>query len=117
MRDYQISQRRACELIGVESKTVRRRRFGNRRVGVMLERNGMIMNHKQLYRLYGEEGLSVRRRRGRKPTRGIRTSMPVPLRPGDRWSMDFGLTPSAPRASSVFWRSTTTAAAKTYAWS
>ena len=71
MRDYQISQRRACVLIGVDPKTVRRerpqdhteiraemreiaaqrRRFGYRRVGVMLERKGMIMNHKQLYRL------------------------------------------------------------------
>ena len=47
------------------------------------------MNHKKLYRLYREEGLSVRRRRGRKRARGSRTSMPVSLRPGDRWSMDF----------------------------
>lgn len=109
MRDYQISQRRACVLIGVDPKTVRRerppdhaeireamreiaatrRRFGYRRVGVMLERKGYIMNHKKLYRLYQEEGLSVRRRRGRKRARGSRTPMPVPLRPNDRWSMDF----------------------------
>lgn len=72
MRDYQVSQRRACVLIGV-----------------MLERKGYIMNHKKLYRLYREEGLSVRRRRGRKRARGSRTPMPVPLRPNDRWSMDF----------------------------
>lgn len=59
MRNYQVSQRRACVLIGVDPKTVRRerppdhadireemreiaglsRRFGYRRVGVMLERN------------------------------------------------------------------------------
>ncbi|GEO02333.1 transposase [Novosphingobium sediminis] len=109
MRDYQVSQRRACVLIGVDPKTVRRerppdhaeireemreiaglrRRFGYRRIGVMLERKGHIMNHKKLYRLYREEGLSVRRRRGRKRARGSRTPMPVPLRPNDRWSMDF----------------------------
>ena len=109
MRDYQISQRRACVLVGVDPKTVRRerppdhceireemreiaamrRRFGYRRVGVMLERKGMTMNHKKLYRIYREEGLSVRRRRGRKRARGSRTPMPVPLRPNDRWSMDF----------------------------
>ena len=61
-----------------------RRRFGYRRVGVMLERKGHIMNHKKLYRLYREEGLSVRRRRGRKRARGSRTPMPVPLQPNDR---------------------------------
>ena len=87
MRDHPISQRRACVLIGVDPKTVRRerppdnpeireemhkiaekrRRFGYRRVGIMLERKGMIMNEKKLYRIYREEGLSVRRRRGEYP--------------------------------------------------
>ncbi|WP_166956732.1 IS3 family transposase [Pseudochelatococcus lubricantis] len=109
LRDHPISQRRACVLIGVDPKTVRRekppdnpeireemhkiaekrRRFGYRRVGIMLERKGMIMNEKKLYRIYREEGLSVRRRRGRKRARGSRTPMPVPLRPNQRWSLDF----------------------------
>ena len=44
-----------------------RRRFGYRRIiGLMLEREGIIMNHKKLRRLYAAEGLSVKRRRGRK---------------------------------------------------
>jgi len=34
----------------------KRRRFGYRRIGVLLERKGMIMNHKKLYRLYREDG-------------------------------------------------------------
>jgi putative transposase len=116
MRDHPISQRRACVLIGVDPKTVRRehppdnpevrlemnkiaekrRRFGYRRIGVllervgmMLERVGMIMNEKKLYRIYREEGLSVRRRRGRKRARGSRTPMPVPDAPNMTWSMDF----------------------------
>lgn len=109
MRDHDISQRRACVLIGVDPKTVRRerppdhpeireemhkigekrRRFGYRRVGIMLERKGMIMNEKKLYRIYREEGLSVCRRRGRKRARGSRTPMPVPVRPNQRWSLDF----------------------------
>ncbi|MGY6632951.1 MAG: IS3 family transposase, partial [Alkalilacustris sp.] len=46
------------------------------------------MNHKKLYRLYREEGLSVRRRRGRKRARGSRSPMPQALRPNQRWSMD-----------------------------
>ena len=81
LKDHPISQRRACVLIGVDPKTVRRehppdnpeireemnkiaekrRRFGYRRIGVMLERVGMVMNEKKLYRIYREEGLSVRR--------------------------------------------------------
>ena len=109
MRDHDISQRRACRLVGVDPKTVRRerppdsadirqemqeiagkrRRFGYRRIGVLLERKGMIMNHKKLYRIYREEGLSVKRRRGRKRARGTRTPMPVAARPNARWSLDF----------------------------
>lgn len=50
----------------------KRRRFGYRRIGIVLERQGMIMNHKKLYRLYREEGLSVLRRRGRKWARAGR---------------------------------------------
>jgi hypothetical protein len=38
----------------------KRRRFGYRRIGVLLERKGMVMNEKKLYRIYREEGLSVR---------------------------------------------------------
>ncbi|SNR90804.1 Integrase core domain-containing protein, partial [Puniceibacterium sediminis] len=49
----------------------------------------MIMNEKKLYRIYREEGLPVCRRRGRKRARGSRTPMPVPLRPNQRWSLDF----------------------------
>ena len=109
MRDHDISQRRACRLVGVDPKTVRRerppdnleireemkavaakrRRFGYRRIGVMLERKGMTMNHKKLYRLYSDEGLAVKRRRSRKRARGSRTPMPEALRPGERWSLDF----------------------------
>ena len=109
MRDHDISQRRACRIIGVDPKTVRRdrppdyadvreamkeiagkrRRFGYRRIGVLLERKGYVMNHKKLYRLYREEGLAVKRRRGRKRARGSRTPMTAAMRPNERWSLDF----------------------------
>jgi len=80
MRDHDISQRRACRLVGVDPKTVRRdrppdnpdiraemkaiahkrRRFGYRRIGVMLERKGMFMNHKKLYRIRPVSSLWLR---------------------------------------------------------
>lgn len=109
MRDHEISQRRACRLVGVDPKTVRRdrppdhddiraamreiagkrRRFGCRRLGVMLERKGMKMNARKPCRIYREEDLSVRRRRGRKRARGTGTPMPAAAKPNMRWSMDF----------------------------
>lgn len=109
MADHGLSQRRAARLVGVDPKTLRRdrppdspdvrnklkaladkrRRFGYRRLGVLLAREGYEINHKKLFRLYKEEGLSVRRRKGRKRSTGSRSEMPVPHRPGDRWSLDF----------------------------
>jgi len=66
-----------------------RRRFGFRRLGFLLEREGVQMNHKKLLRLYREEGLAVRRRRGRKRALGTRAPMELPNGPGQRWSLDF----------------------------
>ena len=109
MSDHGLSQRRAARLVGADPKTLRRerppdspeirakmrelaakrRRFGYRRLGVLLAREGMDMNHKKLFRLYKEERLTVRRRKGRKRATGSRVEMPVPHRPGDRWPLDF----------------------------
>ncbi len=66
-----------------------RRRFGYRRIGLMLEREGIVMNHKKLRRLYTEEGLAVKRRRGRKRATGMRAPIETPVWPGERWSLDF----------------------------
>ena len=113
MAAHGLSQRRACRLIDVDPKTVRRvrradapeirqrlrdlagerRRFGYRRLGILLAREGITMNPKKLYRLYREEGLSVRRRpqgpRGRKRATGTRAPIAVPQEPNQRWSLDF----------------------------
>jgi putative transposase len=66
-----------------------RRRFGYRRIHVLLRREGISINHKRLFRLYREEKLSVRKRSGRKRALGTRAPMLVPLLPNQRWSMDF----------------------------
>jgi putative transposase len=55
----------------------------------MLAREGHALNHKKLYRLYREERLMVRRRRGRKRALGTRTPITLPSAINQRWSLDF----------------------------
>jgi len=107
-KDY--SQRRACRLVGLEPKTYRyrtsrpddgalrlrlralageRRRFGYRRLHILLARQGIEVNHKKLFRLYREERLSVRKRGGRKRALGTRSPPTLPHTPNQRWSLDF----------------------------
>ena len=66
-----------CQASGVlvVSRYLIRRRFGYRRLHVLLRREGIIMNHKKLRRLYREERLQVRRRGGRKRALGTRAPM------------------------------------------
>src|ERR1700751_191201 len=105
-----MNERRACRTIGCVRMTVRyhsrrpddnelrqrlralakeRRRFGYRRLHVLLRREGFAVNHKRLFRIYREERLMVRKRGGRKRALGMRAPMPVPALPNDRWSLDF----------------------------
>ena len=56
-----------------------RRRFGYRRLHVLLRREGHLVNHKRLFRLYREEKLTVRKRGGRKRAIGTRAPMLIPL--------------------------------------
>lgn len=105
-----VSQRRACEALDVDRSSVRyrslrpddrelreamkavaaqRRRFGYRRIHVMLQRQGIEMNIKKLRRLYAEEKLQVRKRGGRKRVLGTRRPIIVPDQPNQRWSLDF----------------------------
>jgi putative transposase len=65
------------------------RRFGYRRLGWLLEREGTKVNLKRVYRLYREEGLAVRRRRGRRRAIGARAPIVVPQELNQRWSLDF----------------------------
>lgn len=66
-----------------------RRRFGYRRLHVLLRQEGLVMNRKKTQRVYREEGLSVRRRRGRKRATGTRAPLIAVALPNARWSIDF----------------------------
>lgn len=67
-----------------------RRRWGYRRLWVLLRREGITDNHKRVYRLYCAEGLQVRKRRRRKQRLERGTERPpAPQRANERWSLDF----------------------------
>lgn len=107
---YAVSQRRACSVLKIDRSSMRyrrrraddgplrakireiaseRRRFGYRRIHLMLKRRGEIMNLKKLRRLYREERLQVKRRGGRKRALGTRRPILLPDAPNRRWSLDF----------------------------
>jgi putative transposase len=56
---------------------------------VLLEGEGMTINHKCLHRLYGEEGLVLRRRRRQRAASVTRAPVNSAVRAGQRFSMDF----------------------------
>lgn len=107
---FEMSERRACRVIGTDRTSVRyrgvrpaddalrerlkvlaeeRRRFGYRRLHVLLRREGHAVNKKRVQRLYREERLTVRRRGGRKRAIGTRRPIATPLAANQRWSLDF----------------------------
>jgi putative transposase len=80
---------RLVELARLRELAAERRRFGYRRLGILLAREGIRLNHMKLRRLYAEEKLQVRRRGGRKRAVGTRAPMVLPQAPNRRWSLDF----------------------------
>ncbi|WP_223569158.1 IS3 family transposase [Agrobacterium tumefaciens] len=105
-----LSERRACQIISADRKMVRyrsrrpseaelrtrlrdlaneRRRFGYRRLFVLLRREGEPSGVNRVYRLYREEGLSVRKRKARRRAVGTRAPILVEAKANARWSLDF----------------------------
>ena len=67
-----------------------RRRWGYRRLHVLLKREGWKVNSKRVYRIYVEEKLIVRRRRRRRRICAqARVLLAAPTRPNQTWTMDF----------------------------
>ena len=107
---FGLSERRACRIAGADRKMVRyqsqrapdtalrgrlrdlaneRRRFGYRRLFVLLRREGEPSGINRIYRLYSEEGLTVRKRKARRKALGTRVPILVEARANARWSLDF----------------------------
>lgn len=66
-----------------------RRRFGYRRLFILLRREGETSGTNRIYRLYREEGLTVLKRRARRKAIGTRAPILVEAKANARWSLDF----------------------------
>lgn len=107
---FRISERHACRVAGVHRTTMRDRcqardqspvrqrlpalaatrvRSGYRRMHVLLRRAGWHVNRKRVYRLYREEGRSLRLKRPKQRARVLRMTLPPAEQPNERWSIDF----------------------------
>ena len=105
-----LSERRACAFVGADRKMIRyksrrppdtalrgrlrelanaRRRFGYRRLFILLRRDGEVAGVNRIYRLYREEGLKVRKRQARRRAVGARAPILVEAKANARWSLDF----------------------------
>jgi putative transposase len=105
-----LSERRACNIVSADRKMISyrscrapdsalrvqlrelanaRRRFGYRRLFVLLRQQGERSGLNRIYRRYREEGLGVRKRRARRRAVGTRAPILVEAKPNARWSLDF----------------------------
>jgi putative transposase len=107
---FRVSERRSCRVARIPRSSCRYRsiardqtalrvrlrdlaatrvRYGYRRLHILLRREGWLVNHKRVYRLYQEEGLGIRAKRRKKRVSGSRVLPPPARLPQERWSMDF----------------------------
>jgi transposase InsO family protein len=105
-----LSERRACSIVDADRKMIRyrscrspdtrlrtqlrdlaneRKRFGYRRLFILLRQDGEPSGINRIYRLYREEGLTVRKRRARRRAIGTRAPIVVEAKANARWSLDF----------------------------
>ena len=100
----------ACQIVGADRTMIRyrscrpadaalrtrlrelaneRRRFGYRRLFILQRREGEPSGTHRIYRVYREEGLTVRKRRARRKAIGTRAPILMEARANARWSLDF----------------------------
>lgn len=108
---YRTSERQTCKSLGWSRSTHRykstrdpqpalrlrlrdlasvRVGYGYRRLQVLLRREGWLVNHKRIYRLYREEGLGLRKKLPRRRVACVRREIrPTAATRNECWSMDF----------------------------
>jgi transposase InsO family protein len=114
LREEQVSERRACRVLGQARATQRREklvasdeprlvkrmvelasdygRYGYRRIGALLRAEGFRVNHKRVERLWRREGLKVPRKQPKRKRLWLNDGSCLRLRPAFRhhvWSYDF----------------------------
>jgi putative transposase len=118
---HMMSERRADKVLGADRTTIgycsrrvddedlrdklgalaqQRRRFGYRLLHMLLRRDGIAIYRKKTQRLYREEGLTVRRRKGRKRELGARAPAPIAALPNQRLSLELGAS-TLPRFATI----------------
>lgn len=112
LKNYQVSERRACRLVTLARATQRYKvipnplndrlkvrlttlaaakpRYGSPRLHELIRRDGIVVNHKRIERLYRELGLSLKRKTKKRRYRSInRVRLNPPTKRHEIWSMDF----------------------------
>jgi len=105
-----LSGRQAAALVGMSRNTLRatpsedkdlilkkrlgelaqeKRRYGARRLHVLLKREGLVANHKRTERIYREMGLQVRTKKRKRLVNSLRLELPAPSRLNEIWAADF----------------------------
>jgi putative transposase len=105
---FAFTERRACHLLLVPVSSYRytprrndeglrerleklareKPRYGYRRLHVLLERDGEVVNHKRVYRIYREAGLTLRRKKRKRCVR-VSTPLGVYTAANQEWALDF----------------------------
>jgi len=104
------SEQRACVLVGISRSCYRyrprpptdgelrqrlkkladqKKRYGARRLHVLVKKEGLVINHKRTERIYREEHLALRRKSRKKLPSGLRVPLPQPTAPNEQWAIDF----------------------------
>lgn len=107
--EHGLSERRSCTLAGISRSASRharredppeliarllelaaeRPRFGYRGLYMLLRRDGLLINHKRVYRMYCEQDLQVQRKKRKQRARPSRRATTTPSSRNEAWSMDF----------------------------